>query len=89
MSRFHRLGTALALIECSLFLTVSCAQPGAPMPSNSHATAAPIVNAPAGSVQGRSEGTLNVFKGIPYAVPPVGAARWTAPARRAWFSRAP
>lgn len=85
MSRFHRLGTALAILECSLFLTVSCAQPGAPMPSQTHETAGPIVNAPAGSIEGRSEDPLRVFKGIPYAVPPVGAARWTAPrALPAW-----
>lgn len=39
----------------------------------------PIVNAPAGSLQGRSEGTLRVFKGIPYAAPPVRALRWRPP----------
>ena len=38
-----------------------------------------IVNAPAGSVEGRVEGQLRVFKGIPYTSPPVGAARWKAP----------
>lgn len=40
---------------------------------------APVVAAPAGPVQGRSEGDLRVFKGIPYAMPPVGSARWKAP----------
>jgi para-nitrobenzyl esterase len=39
----------------------------------------PILNTPAGTLQGRSEGTLHVFKGIPYALPPVGAARWKPP----------
>ena len=39
----------------------------------------PIVNAPAGSLQGQNEGALNVFKGIPYAVPPVGSLRWRPP----------
>jgi para-nitrobenzyl esterase len=39
----------------------------------------PIVKAPTGAVQGEAEGDLNVFKGIPYAVPPVGALRWKAP----------
>ena len=32
----------------------------------------PIVKAPAGPVEGRIEGALRVFKGIPYALPPVG-----------------
>ena len=41
--------------------------------------AAPIVKTPAGTIQGLTEGTLNIFKGIPYAKPPVGALRWKAP----------
>ncbi len=39
----------------------------------------PVVRAPAGAVEGRAEGRLRVFRGIPYALPPVGAKRWTAP----------
>jgi len=45
-------------------------------PSTEHR---PVVNATAGAVAGRTEGALNVFKGIPYAEPPVGPARWTPP----------
>lgn len=30
-------------------------------------------------MEGRIESQLNVFKGIPYALPPVGAARWKPP----------
>ena len=41
---------------------------------------APVVRAPAGTVQGAAEDGLRVFKGIPYARPPVGALRWKAPA---------
>lgn len=37
------------------------------------------VNAPAGQLQGKTEGTMNVFKAIPYALPPVGPLRWKAP----------
>ena len=40
---------------------------------------APVVRAPAGAVEGRAEGGLGVFRGIPYAEPPVGARRWTPP----------
>ncbi len=39
----------------------------------------PIVNSPAGSIEGRIEGELHVFKGIPYALPPVGSQRWKPP----------
>jgi para-nitrobenzyl esterase len=40
----------------------------------------PVVNAPAGKLEGLVEGNLRVFKGIPYALPPVGSRRWKAPA---------
>jgi len=39
----------------------------------------PTVKAPAGEVEGETEGKLQVFKGIPYAMPPVGLGRWKAP----------
>lgn len=38
-----------------------------------------VVRAPAGAVKGESSGSINVFKGLPYAQPPVGAARWKPP----------
>ena len=41
--------------------------------------AGPVVDAPAGKVEGVAENGLDIFKGIPYARPPVGAARWTPP----------
>jgi len=39
-----------------------------------------LVETPAGKLRGETTGTLNVFKGIPYALPPVGGLRWRAPA---------
>jgi para-nitrobenzyl esterase len=42
--------------------------------------AGPVVKAPAGTVEGDSRGGLNIFKGIPYAAPPTGDARWQPPA---------
>jgi para-nitrobenzyl esterase len=39
----------------------------------------PMVDAPAGQLQGLSEEGLSVFKGIAYAQPPVGQLRWHAP----------
>lgn len=40
----------------------------------------PVVDLPAGRLRGGMEGGLAVFKGVPYAAPPVGALRWR-PAR--------
>jgi para-nitrobenzyl esterase len=48
--------------------------------SASPATAQAIVDAPAGQVSGTTSGTTRVFKGIPYALPPIGERRWKAPA---------
>jgi para-nitrobenzyl esterase len=39
-------------------------------------------------IEGRREGALRSFKGIPYAAPPVGAARWRPPASVARWSGA-
>ncbi len=43
------------------------------------ASRGPIVDAPAGKVEGQMDGKLRVFKGVPYALPPVGPARWKPP----------
>ena len=51
-----------------------CAGPASAAPSS------PVVDAPAGRVEGLTEGTLHVFKGIPYSLPPVGSRRWRPPA---------
>ncbi len=36
----------------------------------------PVVKAPAGAVAGETQGAINVFRGIPYATPPVASLRW-------------
>jgi para-nitrobenzyl esterase len=38
-----------------------------------------IVHAPAGSIKGIEQDGLRIFKGIPYALPPVGEHRWRPP----------
>jgi para-nitrobenzyl esterase len=44
------------------------------------ASAQPVVNAPAGSVRGEALDGVNVFRGLPYAQPPVRRLRWRPPA---------
>ena len=45
----------------------------------------PVVRTAAGQVRGRSEGGVAVFRGIPFAQPPVGDLRFAAPhPARAW-----
>ena len=41
--------------------------------------ASPVVEAPAGTVEGKAVGKVREFKGIPFAQPPVGPLRWKAP----------
>lgn len=68
-----------ALLACLAMLPLSCAKFGSPMPPNSGTVRGPIVSTPAGALEGRREGALRVFKGIPYASPPVAEARWRPP----------
>lgn len=44
------------------------------------AQSGPVVDAPSGAVRGTSDSDIETFRGIPYAVPPVGAMRWRPPA---------
>ncbi|GGW66002.1 carboxylic ester hydrolase [Streptomyces lucensis JCM 4490] len=48
-------------------------------------TETPVVRTASGAVRGLREGDLSVFRGVPFAEPPVGAARFQAPRRvRPW-----
>ncbi|MEV5435020.1 carboxylesterase family protein [Streptomyces sp. NPDC052682] len=48
-------------------------------PSKADDSAGPVVRTGAGTVRGRWEDGLAVFRGIPFAAPPVGEARFAAP----------
>jgi para-nitrobenzyl esterase len=55
------------------------------MPAASAVTLSPVIRAPAGTARGELIGDLAVFKGLPYALPPIGARRWRPPAEApAW-----
>ena len=43
------------------------------------ALAGPVVRAPSGAVEGTSAGKIEVYRGIPYALPPVRQLRWQPP----------
>jgi para-nitrobenzyl esterase len=57
----------LAAVAACLVTTVSRADPGV--------TASPA----AGQLRGTAAATLHIFRGIPYAQPPVGPLRWKPP----------
>jgi para-nitrobenzyl esterase len=44
------------------------------------AASAPTVTIDSGALSGASDGAVDIYKGIPYAAPPVGALRWMPPA---------
>ncbi len=48
-------------------------------PTQESVSTGPVVGVAQGDVQGVSEGGISVFRGIPYAAPPVGDRRWTPP----------
>jgi para-nitrobenzyl esterase len=69
----------LVSAACLVLAPVSFARSGTTAPAQSQNKLGPVVNAAAGAVEGRTEGDLHVFKGIPYVLPPVGPARWQPP----------
>ncbi|WP_222854036.1 carboxylesterase/lipase family protein [Fodinicola acaciae] len=47
--------------------------------SPANASAGPVVPTTSGPVRGVDDGGFRAYQGIPYAAPPVGSLRWTAP----------
>lgn len=62
------------LAGVSAALLAGCAIAGQSMP-----TSAPLAFADAGTISGERAGDIHVFRGIPYAEPPVGNRRWKPP----------
>lgn len=84
----------VVLFLCVILMLAACAQsartptlpPTAPTvpptllnPTHSPITDSPVVKISQGALQGTRESNLAVFKGIPYAAPPMGGLRWREP----------
>ena len=63
-----------------LALSVVLVFPGASMAA---IQGAPLVKSPAGQIRGVNDGSIRVFKGIPFAEPPIGELRWKPPVPKA------
>ncbi len=70
LKRNTRLPVALATVSLSFFCLASF---------SCFASSAPQVKTHSGTVEGKDDGKVRSFLGIPYAVPPVGELRWKAP----------
>jgi para-nitrobenzyl esterase len=57
-------------------IALSCMALASPAAAQSPA---PVVTAPAGALRGEAADGINVFRGIPYALPPTGQRRWQPP----------
>src|SRR5690349_16283281 len=64
------------IVRRSLILCAALAVPLALLGKSS----APQVKTQSGTVEGKKDGAVHAFLGIPYAAPPVGDLRWKPPA---------
>src|SRR6202046_3723813 len=77
----HAAAIALALASAAVFGQAQKADPAAPAPANG-----PTVKVRQGEAQGIVADGVVVFKGLPFAAPPVGDLRWRVPQPAAKWS---
>jgi para-nitrobenzyl esterase len=73
MMRLGLSSAATAVLLTALFAALSIRAAGS----------APTVKIDTGKLEGKSDGTINAFLGIPFAKPPVGDLRWKPPVKPA------
>src|SRR5487761_1244277 len=65
--------------DCGRVFVTARATLAAALPSIAAAAAAAPVRTQSGWIQGSAEDGLTVYRGIPFAAPPIGRLRWRAP----------
>ena len=80
MSPFRIAAILTGIAACLVFVVPSYAMATPASRALAQAELGAMADPPAGRMQGLIAGNLRIFKGIPYAQPPVGALRWRPPA---------
>ncbi|MEQ9316570.1 MAG: carboxylesterase family protein [Henriciella sp.] len=70
---------ASSLLAAGLLLQAGCAANDGAQVASQDAEPKAVVNAPVGSLQGEAENGVTVYRGIPFALAPVGERRWAPP----------